>query len=394
MLVCLSLLKWLVGIGPLNNEHYVPKDKLERHIASCSWRMEGYHDDAVPLPESSCTDGSSIVIDKELQTAIIKEELAKDTSLKTGIPAMGLDNRPIPKTADRLISDFTVDERRILYDYKEEKERPKTYLERLAAERDAKRRKVGKKVHTNRKSQIEVCISYSNLGTILREVIQNQMELYEEHLKLQFPELKYKDEDSDHSAGPSRDDKRSPSRKRENLELSNDDYKHRNEYHTHCSSYEGSRYTPEPRSHRRSEYERNEEYKSHRDRKSSSYKESRVHKRKHSREERESKRKRENLEHIKDDYKHRNECYTHHSSHEGSRHTSESRSHRRSENDRNEEFKSHRHRKSSSYDKESHVRSRKHTHEERDNKRVRDDRGSAVHEYQRKQYSDSAYDYD
>ena len=41
---------------------------------------------------------------------------------------------------------------------KEEKEKPKTYLERLAAERDAKRRKVSKKVHTNRKSHIEVCI--------------------------------------------------------------------------------------------------------------------------------------------------------------------------------------------------------------------------------------------
>lgn len=42
---------------------------------------------------------------------------------------------------------------------KEEKQRPKTFLERLAEERDAKRRRVSKKVHTNRKSHTEVCIN-------------------------------------------------------------------------------------------------------------------------------------------------------------------------------------------------------------------------------------------
>jgi hypothetical protein len=43
---------------------------------------------------------------------------------------------------------------------KEEKKRPKTFIERLAEERDAKRRKVSKKVHTNRKSHTEVCIDF------------------------------------------------------------------------------------------------------------------------------------------------------------------------------------------------------------------------------------------
>lgn len=41
---------------------------------------------------------------------------------------------------------------------KEEQKRPKTFIERLAEERDAKRRRVSKKVHTNRKSYTEVCI--------------------------------------------------------------------------------------------------------------------------------------------------------------------------------------------------------------------------------------------
>lgn len=38
-------------------------------------------------------------------------------SMVTGIPAMGLDDRPVPKTVDRIISNFTPDERRVLYDF-------------------------------------------------------------------------------------------------------------------------------------------------------------------------------------------------------------------------------------------------------------------------------------
>lgn len=185
----------------------------------------------------------------------------------TGIPPMGLDDRPIPKTADRLTSDFTVDERRILYDFviqktkaaptvkveeldmpfkKEEKERPKTYLERLAAERDAKRRKVSKKVHTNRKSHVE----------IMREVIQNQMELYEEHLKHQFAELRKND--------PDHNGKGSDARRIKNPEHQEDQYKHRSDPH-------GPSATSEYRSHRKPDCDRREENKYHRDRNSSSY---------------------------------------------------------------------------------------------------------------------------
>ncbi|XP_021934823.1 splicing regulatory glutamine/lysine-rich protein 1-like isoform X2 [Zootermopsis nevadensis] len=183
---------------PLNSEHYIPKDTLEKHLASCAWKMEGYHEHDIPLSESCGPDGSSIVI--ELRTAVIREAALQDPKMKTGISAVGLDDRPIPKTMDRIISDFTPDERRVLYDFavsktgavpvvkveelhmsfqKEEKQHPKTFLERLAEERDAKRRRVSKKVHTNRKSHTE----------ILREVIQNQMELYEDILKQENEEI-------------------------------------------------------------------------------------------------------------------------------------------------------------------------------------------------------------
>jgi hypothetical protein len=49
---------------PLNSEHCVPKDTLEKHVASCTWRMEGYHEQDVPLPDSCGYGGSSVVIGK------------------------------------------------------------------------------------------------------------------------------------------------------------------------------------------------------------------------------------------------------------------------------------------------------------------------------------------
>ncbi|XP_033611594.1 U11/U12 small nuclear ribonucleoprotein 48 kDa protein isoform X2 [Cryptotermes secundus] len=164
--------------------------------------MEGYSEEDIPLPESCGPGESGIAIDKEMRTAIIREAAMQDPKMKTGIPAVGFDDRPIPKTMDRIICDFTPDERRVLYDFavsktgappvmkveelhmplqKEEQKRPKTFIERLAEERDAKRRKVSKKVHTNRKSYTE----------ILREVLQNQMELYEDFLKQENEEFKF-----------------------------------------------------------------------------------------------------------------------------------------------------------------------------------------------------------
>ena len=49
-------------ICPLHSKHYVPKDSLEKHMASCSWKMEGYHEQDVPLPEGCGAEESKILI--------------------------------------------------------------------------------------------------------------------------------------------------------------------------------------------------------------------------------------------------------------------------------------------------------------------------------------------
>lgn len=103
--------------------------------------------------------------------------------------------RLVPRTSDRIVIDFTSDERKALYDYviantskpdigddianinnlepqqKEDKEL--SFLELLIQERNLKRRRAKHKgVHTNKKSHVE----------ILREVINQQMEIYVDYI--------------------------------------------------------------------------------------------------------------------------------------------------------------------------------------------------------------------
>lgn len=108
---------------------------------------------------------------------------------------IGSDQRLIPRTSTRLISDFTSDERKALYEYAithtvkpdigrdiTDINRPKpqdkdnkemSLLEMLVQERNLKRRRAKHRgVHTNKKSHIE----------ILREVINQQMEIYTDHI--------------------------------------------------------------------------------------------------------------------------------------------------------------------------------------------------------------------
>nr|CAD7459951.1 unnamed protein product [Timema tahoe] len=205
-------LGWSKNIGkvqelvhcPLKEEHRVPEATLSDHIARCRWKQEGYTEEDLPLSEPAA--GSSRTATQSILMAW------------RGVQ----DDRPVPRTVDRYLSNFTVDERRAKYDYivsktasvsavkiedltsilahpyflpsrpercvnhsadpcprrfhKVDRPRAKTKLERLAEERDAKRKRVSersRKVHTNRKSRTE----------ILREVIMNQMELYEEWVK-------------------------------------------------------------------------------------------------------------------------------------------------------------------------------------------------------------------
>nr|CAD7606179.1 unnamed protein product [Timema genevievae] len=165
---------------PLKEEHRVPEATLSDHIARCRWKQEGYTEEDLPLSEPAV--GSSGTATQSIFMAW------------RGVQ----DDRPVPRTVDRYLSDFTVDERKaMMYDHavsktasvsavkiedltsmfhKVDRPRAKTKLERLAEERDAKRKRVSersRKVHTNRKSRTE----------ILREVIMNQMELYEEWVK-------------------------------------------------------------------------------------------------------------------------------------------------------------------------------------------------------------------
>lgn len=109
--------------------------------------------------------------------------------------AIGAGNRLISRTSDRLIADFTSDERKAIYEYvitnsvkpdigddiadmnkatsRSDDTKRISFLQLLAQERNLKRRRTKHRgVHTNKKSHIE----------ILREVINQQMEMYVEYI--------------------------------------------------------------------------------------------------------------------------------------------------------------------------------------------------------------------
>lgn len=123
---------------------------------------------------------------------------------------IGIGERLIPRTSDRLLTDFTSDERKVLYDYvisntakpdigqdiagignlKQEKEgKELSFLELLAQERNLKRRRAKYRgVHTNKKSHVE----------ILRELINQQMEIYTDYM--------FEQNNSDHVQSIEQDD--------------------------------------------------------------------------------------------------------------------------------------------------------------------------------------------
>lgn len=108
---------------------------------------------------------------------------------------LGSGQRLIPCTSTRLISDFTSDERKALYEYvithtvkpdigrditdinkpklQDKDSKEMSVLEMLVQERNLKRRRAKHRgVHTNKKSHVE----------ILREVIDQQMEIYTDYI--------------------------------------------------------------------------------------------------------------------------------------------------------------------------------------------------------------------
>ncbi|CAD6208381.1 GSCOCG00003387001-RA-CDS [Cotesia congregata] len=181
---------------PFDNAHHLSEKKLKDHLEKCQWKAEGYAETDLPLSWPTLPENSPfcIQITENLQDEILKSAKLNNPSNYYFLTlTTGTGNRLIPRTSDRLIADFTPDERRALYEYylantvqpdigediadlnkpKKTEEKRTSYLELLAHERDLKRRRAKHRgVHTNKKSQTE----------ILREVINQQMEMLTEYI--------------------------------------------------------------------------------------------------------------------------------------------------------------------------------------------------------------------
>ncbi|XP_012282915.1 U11/U12 small nuclear ribonucleoprotein 48 kDa protein [Orussus abietinus] len=176
---------------PFNDSHRMTENSFERHLEACQWKAEGYNEQDIPLSivNSSSNSSAAIMFDEQLQDDVLAAAKIQNPAMKVGVG-----DRLIPRTSDRLVADFTSDERKALYDHviantvkpdigddiadinrlKSDGEPKKmSFLELLAQERNLKRRRAKHRgVHTNKKSHVE----------ILREVIEQQMELYAEYL--------------------------------------------------------------------------------------------------------------------------------------------------------------------------------------------------------------------
>ncbi|KAL2723434.1 U11/U12 small nuclear ribonucleoprotein 48 kDa protein-like [Vespula maculifrons] len=177
---------------PYDPSHRITEECLDTHLPACQWKAEGYGKFNIPFPESALPPNapSSIRLDEELQDEILRRAKEQNPEMKTG-----LGQRLIPHTSDRLTSDFTSDERKALYEYviahtvkpdighdiadinkpkpQDKDNKEMSLLEMLVQERNLKRRRAKHRgVHTNKKSHIE----------ILREVINQQMEIYTEYI--------------------------------------------------------------------------------------------------------------------------------------------------------------------------------------------------------------------
>ncbi|XP_015605438.1 U11/U12 small nuclear ribonucleoprotein 48 kDa protein [Cephus cinctus] len=184
---------------PFDPAHRVPEDRLEKHLESCQWTAEGYQKQDVPLsyPSLRPCAPSSITFDEKLQDEVLSRAKIENPSLNIGVGG-----RLIPRTSNRLQADFTSDERKALYDYvigntrkpeigediadinkpkaQDGETKKNTFLELLAQERNLKRRRAKHRgVHTNKKSHLE----------IMREVIEQQMEMFIEYLTEQQDSL-------------------------------------------------------------------------------------------------------------------------------------------------------------------------------------------------------------
>ncbi|KAG7188517.1 hypothetical protein KM043_008151 [Ampulex compressa] len=218
-------------VCPYDSSHRLTEKSLEQHLARCQWKSEGYGETDLPLSEPGMSGASSIKFDVVLQNDILQRAKEENPSMNVECYESYTWHRLniisfyisfakliikhinefdikdmyflfIFKTLKysvimlRLLTDFTGDERKALYEYviantvkpktsyeltnihdlkseqKEDKEL--SFLELLIQERNLKRRRAKHKgVHTNKKSYTE----------ILREVINQEMEIYVDYTK-------------------------------------------------------------------------------------------------------------------------------------------------------------------------------------------------------------------
>ncbi|XP_072379259.1 U11/U12 small nuclear ribonucleoprotein 48 kDa protein-like [Diabrotica undecimpunctata] len=176
---------------PLNKKHIMPIEKIEEHVQKCSLISSSYKTNEDFLSETPKLSSTLISLDLSKKMEIFNEAQQQNSKFKSAWNQI----EPDPKTSDRLFSTYSPDERLAIYDYcvqntegppvpeeicmnikesNRKEDTTPTAEEELKKQRDAKRRPVKyKSVHTSRsKSYIE----------IMREVIQNQTDMYKDYL--------------------------------------------------------------------------------------------------------------------------------------------------------------------------------------------------------------------
>lgn len=174
-----------------DQNHRVPIYKLYEHHKKCVLKAQGYAEDDMLLPAVAYPSSRNCVeFDNKYIEEIISRASEFDQRKKIRDP------RP-PMTLSRIQTAYTQKERGAIYEAViarapppqvteddgltlsctfEQSDKPKSRLELLAEQRDMKRRRTKYRVTTKHK----------NYSEVLREVIQNQMELYlesQQHLE-------------------------------------------------------------------------------------------------------------------------------------------------------------------------------------------------------------------
>ncbi|CAH0553729.1 unnamed protein product [Brassicogethes aeneus] len=173
---------------PYNPGHVICSKTANEHISKCYLKSQGYKLDEAFLCEPKIESNNSVKIDHALKIQILNHTRSTQHDFKQ--VWNGLNSEPM--TSSRLTSTFSADERLALYNYciahtvkpKVPEDLPLfsesgitdknlSYEEIEALKRDSKRRRIKyRAVHTNKKSYNEV----------MKEVIENQMEVFEDWL--------------------------------------------------------------------------------------------------------------------------------------------------------------------------------------------------------------------